>query len=185
MGFAVVLDTCTLYPAHLRDTLLRLAELGLYQPLWSKDILCELSTNLEVTAQVGAPAVKRLLSEMRGAFPEAQVDGYEDLIESMACHPKDRHVLAAAVRSKAGAIITFNLSDFPDTAIKPYEIEVIHPDDFLLDLLDLAPDLVIEELERQAQSNRRRPATLRELLDALSTIRITKFVEEVRGWEPG
>ncbi|MCY3563463.1 MAG: PIN domain-containing protein [Acidimicrobiia bacterium] len=185
MGFAVFLDTCTLYPAHLRDTFLRLAELGLYQPLWSCHILRELSSNLESTAQIDTVALERLLGEMRGAFPEAQVDGYEDLIESMACHPKDRHVLAAAVRGKAGAIVTFNLSDFPDTALKPYEIEVIHPDDFLLDLLDLAPDLVIEELERQAQANRRRPATLRELLDALSTIQINKFVEEVRGWKAG
>lgn len=46
MPFAVVLDTCVLYPAHLRDTLLRLAERGLYQALWSADILTELHRNL-------------------------------------------------------------------------------------------------------------------------------------------
>ena len=38
MAFEVVLDTCALYPAHLRDTLLRLAERGLYRALWSAEI---------------------------------------------------------------------------------------------------------------------------------------------------
>ncbi len=109
MAFAVVLDTCTLYPAHLRDTLLRLAELGLYRPMWSSDILRELSTNLENTARIDGQAVDRLLSEMSSSFPEAYIGGYEGLIDSMFCDPKDRHVLAVAVRGGAGAVVTFNL----------------------------------------------------------------------------
>ena len=46
MAFAVVLDTCVLYPANLRDSLLRLAEAGLYAPRWSAGIREELSRNL-------------------------------------------------------------------------------------------------------------------------------------------
>ena len=38
-------------------------------------------------------------SEMRRHFPEAWVEGFEDLIPAMANHPKDRHVAAAAVKS--------------------------------------------------------------------------------------
>jgi hypothetical protein len=44
--FAVVLDTCVIYPAHLRDTLLRQAERGLFRVLWSDEILDELQRNL-------------------------------------------------------------------------------------------------------------------------------------------
>lgn len=97
----------------------------------------------------------------------------------MQCDPQDRHVLAAAVRSRAGAIVTFNLSDFPDPAVGPYEIEVIHPDTFLLDLLDLAPDAVLAELERQARANRQSPKNLQELLHALTKVHVTQFAKEV------
>lgn len=65
--------------------------------------------------------------------------GHRSLIDGLTCHPKDRYVLAAAVRANAGAIITFNTTDFPDRSVEQYAIEVIHPDTFLLDLLDLAP----------------------------------------------
>lgn len=46
MPLEVVLDTCALYPAHLRDTLLRLAERGLYRALWSVENIEELERSL-------------------------------------------------------------------------------------------------------------------------------------------
>jgi hypothetical protein len=52
---------------------------------------------------------------MRDAFPDAEVRGYQDLIDSMTCHKKDRHVLAAVVRANVEVIVTFNLQDFPTT----------------------------------------------------------------------
>ena len=53
--------------------------------------------------------------------------------------PNDRHVLAAAVRAAAGAIVTFNLKDFPRNTLEPLGIEATHPDTFLLSQYDLAP----------------------------------------------
>ena len=179
MPFAVVLDTCVLYPAHLRDTLLRLAERGLYQALWSADILTELHRNL-VEVGIRSDTVDYLHAEMQGAFPEAEVTGYHTAMHSMTCDPKDRHVLAAAVRSDAAAIVTFNVADFPAPSVNPYKIDVVHPADFLLDLLDLAPSIVITELNSQATANRRAPKTLNGLLEALSRAGVPSFTDQAR-----
>jgi hypothetical protein len=84
----------------------------------------------------------------------------------LACDPKDRHVLAAAVRADAAAIVTVNIRDFPAPSVESFEIEIIDPDTFLLDQLDLAPAVVTDELSRQAAANRRQPKTLPSLLDA-------------------
>jgi predicted nucleic acid-binding protein len=177
--FAVVLDTCVLYPAHLRDTLLRLAERSLFRALWSPDIIEELHRNL-VEVGIEEHKLDNLLAVMGGAFPDAEVTGYRSLIEGLSCDPKDRHVLAAAVRADASAIVTFNIDDFPPASVEPFAIEVIHPDTFLLDQLDLAPVTVIEELTRQAQANRRDPKTLPSILDALARAGVESFADEVR-----
>lgn len=179
MPFAAVLDTCVLYPAHLRDTLLRLGERELYIPLWSEEILGELSRNLAGSG-MSSEAIEHLLAEMRFAFPEAAVTGYQPLIDSLECDPKDRHVLAAAVRSAAGALVTFNIRDFPATSVDRFAIDVLHPSEFLLDLLDLAPRLVINELTLQATSNSQQPKTLPQLLDTLGRSGAEPFAEEVR-----
>lgn len=44
--FPAFLDTCSIFPAYLCDTLLRLAEAGTYRPLWSAGVLEELQRNL-------------------------------------------------------------------------------------------------------------------------------------------
>lgn len=117
---------------------------------------------------------------MTRSFPDAEVAGHGALIHSMTCDPKDRHVLAAAVRSDAAAIVTFNMKDFPPDSTDPFEIDVNHPADFLLDLLDLAPTIVISVLEQQATADRRHPRTLNTLLDALTKAGVAGFADEVR-----
>jgi hypothetical protein len=102
------------------------------------------------------------------------------LIDQLTCDPKDRHVLAAAVRANAAAIVTFNRADFPAASLEPFDIEVIHPDSFLLDQLDLAPTAVLAELDRQAVANRRDPKTIRQILDALARAGAPAFADEVR-----
>ena len=179
MPYAVVLDACVLHPAHLRHTLLRLSERELFQPLWTSAILDELERSL---TKRGVPplSARRVVERMESAFESAMVRGYEPLTDSMTCHPKDRHVLAAAVHADAGAVVTFNVRDFPEDSLQPHSIDVIRPDDFLLDALDLDPSTVIEELRQQASANRISPHTLFEILDALSTAGTPRFADEIR-----
>lgn len=114
----VVLDTCVLFPNYLRDTLLRMAEAELYEPLWSADILEELRRN--IAEKVTAEKAKALVETMAGAFPDSLVGGYEKLVPTMTNDPpKDRHVLAAAVGGQAHAVVTLNVKDFPAAAADP------------------------------------------------------------------
>ncbi|QWQ42710.1 PIN domain-containing protein [Streptomyces sp. YPW6] len=174
----VLLDTCVLYPNYLRDTLLRLAEAELYEPLWSADILDEPTRN--VAERIGDQRAKGLVDVMAGAFPESLVSGYAALIPAMTNDPKDRHVLAAAIGGHAHAVVTLNLRDFPPAAADPYGIEVLHPDEFLLDMLDLAPVEVGIVLRAQVNSYRREPRDLHGLLDRISVGGAPQFAAEFR-----
>ncbi len=149
MAFRILLDACVLLPYQLCDLLLRLAEDDMYEPLWSGEILDEVERNLATTFKKTPEQARRRIGHMRAAFPFAAVDNYEVLMSAMTNHPKDRHVLAAAVRGGAAFIVTANLKDFPTDALARYDIEAIHPDDFLQDQLDLDPDRTIRCIAQQ------------------------------------
>ena len=183
MTFKAVLDACTLFPAHLRDTLLRLAERGLYAALWSDDILDELQRSL-VRRGISEVSVEKLLAALQRAFPESEVRGYRPLIQSMTCDHKDRHVLAAAVSAGADVVVTFNTADFPASSVDAHEIEVIEPDEFLLYLLDVDATAVIDELRAQAAANRHAPQTLSELAGALARAGVPRFAAQA-AWAGG
>jgi predicted nucleic acid-binding protein len=180
VAFSAVLDANVLYPFSLRDTLLRLAELELYTPLWSARILEEMTRNL-VERRITAEQAGRIEQAMRAAFEEAEVDPaeIERLEPAMTNHPKDRHVLAAAVAADSEVIVTFDLDDFPPHACEPLGVEATHPDDFLLDLYDLGPEAVRAALEQQAADLN--PAwPLDELLRALTTAGVPRFADAIR-----
>ena len=130
-AFVVVLDTCVLAPMPLCDTLLRLAEdPAFYMPRWSAGILEELRRVL-LRMQYSDAQAERRITAMQTAFEDACVTGYAELIPSMTNDEKDRHVLAAAVRAGAHAILTENVKHFPAESVEPYNIDVLTPDQFL------------------------------------------------------
>src|SRR4051812_12300579 len=109
--YIALLDACVLAPMPVADTLLRLAEESFFTPKWSATILTEIHRTL-IKFGYSAIQADRRIEIMRSAFPEALVTGYEDIIDAMKNDPKDRHVLAAAVRSEAHSIITVNKKHF-------------------------------------------------------------------------
>jgi predicted nucleic acid-binding protein len=162
MAFVVLYDACVLYPAPLRDLLLRLANTGIVRARWSEPILDECFRNIvEQRPELKPEALARTRKLMTEAVPDCIVTGFETLVDGLVLpDPDDRHVLAAAVRAGAQAIITFNLKDFPDEALSQYSTEAKHPDDFLLNTIDLAPGTVAQVLTEQAGALKNPPRTV-------------------------
>lgn len=183
MAFPAFLDTCALFSSTLRDTLLWVAEEQVFSPLWSADVLAELAAVLEREADVEPSKVARLIDLMQRAFPTAEVTDYGLLVGAMTCHPKDRHVLAAAVVGGAQVLVTFNLKDFPAPSAAVHGVEVVTPDEFLLDQLDLYPGRVGRALVGQLTAARRPPLTMGQLLGRLARAGVPAFADEARRHE--
>ena len=84
-------------------------------------------------------ALRRTCELMAKAVPDSVVHGWQSIEPGLKGLPDahDRHVLAAAICGHADAIVTFNLGDFPAEVLAPFGVEAQHPDDFLLNQLDL------------------------------------------------
>lgn len=180
MTFPVFLDTCVRYPATLCDTLLRIAERGVYRPPWSEGVLGELTRNLAKIPTVGDLGAIRRIDFMRGAFEDAMLTGYDELAPGLTCDRKDAHVLAAAIVSECQVIVTFNTKDFPPESVATHDLEVVHPDDFLLDQLDLYPSIVLNVLKSQSESSTRPSLTLPGLITSPGHGGLPKFAAELR-----
>jgi hypothetical protein len=87
-------------------------------------------------------------------FPDAWISGYESLTPKMMNDVKDRHVVACAVQIGARLIVTFNVRHFPAVALDPLLIEAQHPDDFLVNMYRLHPEILVHVLHEQARAIR-------------------------------
>lgn len=166
MAFTVVYDACVLYPVRLRDFLLRAGytpQLNL-RARTSTTILDELGRALVEHGAMDATRWPSHRAQIESAIQDFLVDGYESLIDSIELPDRDdRHVVAAAIRCQASAVITFNLKDFPTDALEPFDVEAIHPDDFCLSLIEQSGVACIELIHDQLAALRRPPISLDEL----------------------
>lgn len=148
---------------------MHLGLVGLYQPKWSYCIHDEWCRNLLLNRpDINSQALERTVELMNAALPDANVTGYESLINHLQLPDEnDRHVLAAAIRAKAEVIVTLNQKDFPASILSSFDIEALHPDEFIFDLFDLNHALALEAVRRQRHSLRHPPLTTDEFLEML------------------
>ncbi len=155
--FTVVYDACVLFPAPLRDFLMRLALTDLFRARWSAQIHEEWMRNvLAKRPDLQRAQLERTRDLMNSHVRDCLVQDFEHLIPGIDLpDADDRHVLAAALHCGAQQIISFNLKDFPDAVLQRYQMQAIHPDEFIMELLDLDSAKVLQaaSLQRRALKN--------------------------------
>jgi len=184
--FTALLDANVLYPAPLRDFLLRLVEVELYTPKWTNEIQEEWVRNVLLNRpDLIKERLERTVQAMNSAFPDSNIINYEDLITGLSLPDEnDRHVLAAAIRGKVDVIITFNLDDFPSDYLKKFDIEPQHPDVFISNIISLDKVKLFQALTNQVNSLKSPPRTEDEVLESLKKCGLSKCIKHLRDINP-
>lgn len=136
----VLADANVLYSRVLRDYLLYAADEQVIAISWSAEIIREVTEHLaENVPGFDAEAGRRLVVAMNDAFPYAEIEpgtgDYLELADVPLPDDGDRHVLAATLAAEATVLCTWNTKDFPSAAVGEYGIEVVTPDELLIQLI--------------------------------------------------
>lgn len=184
MRFVVIYDACVLYPAPLRDLLMRLAKTDLFAARWTTQIHDEWIRNLLAARPELADKLLRTAELMNRAVPDALVTDYEPLIDGLCLpDPDDRHVLAAAIRAGAQLIVTFNLKDFPESESGRFGVEAIHPDLFITQQFDLHEGKILDAVRAHRRALRNPTRSVDEYLDTLAKQKLVVTAERLRSFE--
>ena len=178
---SVVLDSCVLYSALLRDYFMRLS-VRLFQPKWTEAIHVEWIRSVqENRPEISGEKLIHTRNLMNKNGRDCIVTDYESLIPRlMLPDPGDRHVLAAAIKSESSLIVTFNLSDFPDKTLEVYNIRAIHPDDFALKLFEDDHDTFLELTKRHRIGLINPPYCVEEYVNNLAKSGLIKTADVLR-----
>lgn len=154
--FKAVLDTNVIFPIVIRDLLFWFAFYELYTPKWSATIFEEWK-DVMIRKGLSETEANKRIQRANNAFPDALVTNYQSMIDSLTLPDlKDRHVLAAAIKSSAHVIVTQNLKDFPEEYLNSYSIKAKSADDFLTDIIDLNPEIAVKAFKEMVL-NRKNP----------------------------
>jgi len=182
--FSVLFDACVFFPAPLRDFLLTLAETELFRARWTDQIHEEWTRNLLLRRpDLNPERLKQTCRTMNQFFPDSLIQGYEDLIPHLTLPDQnDRHVLAAAIRGRCEIIVTLNLKDFPPSVLNEYDIEAQHPDDFVLNTMELGMDSVLSAIRKQRARLKNPPKTAEEYLETLERQGLPMTYQRLKGY---
>ena len=176
------LDANVLYPAPLRDLLMRLALSGLCRAKWSYWVHEEwIGAVLKNRPDLVREQLERTRALMDRHAEDCLVQNFEPLIDALDLpDPDDRHVLAAAICGRADVIVTRNVSDFPADRLAPFGIEAQHPDAFVSHLLDIDAEAVVAAARQHRASLKRPPMTVDVYLQTLERQGLASTVAALR-----
>jgi hypothetical protein len=177
----VVFDACILYPFHLRNIVVQAAVDRLVEARWTDAIHDEWIRNLAAgTPNIPIERLQTTRRLMNTALPAAISSGYEDLIPTVSLpDPNDRHVVAAAIAAGASVILTWNLRDFPATALKKHGLRRQTPDTFLADVYDQARDLAVSSLAHARRNLNKSRVSASDFIDIPGEQKLTQFVTQL------
>ena len=160
---------------------MHLALADLYEAKWTNEIHDEWIRNvLANRSDLKRQQLERVRNLMNAHVLNCLVDGYDHLIPSLKLPDEhDRHVLAAAICAQASIIITYNLRDFPAKALDKYKVTAIHPDDFLVKLIDHYPDTMCAAIRRLRIGLKKPPTNIKQYLAILEKQSLPKTVSKL------
>lgn len=172
--YTAFIDACTLVSVWRRNLLLTLAEAEFFRVRWSEKVLEETEraiTRLMDERDIADSKTRaaQSVASMRAAFPEALVEDF-GLFEATSYGLPDRndeHVLAAAIKTQAQALVTENLSDFPASVLAPLAIEARSADDFIADTIALEEGRAVAAINRMRLRLKRPELTPEDMLRSL------------------
>lgn len=152
------------------------------QAKWTEQILDEVFDNLkEKRPDLEAGKLERTRELMGRSVRDCLVVGYEPIIDVLTLpDSSDRHVLAAAIKARAQLIVTSNLRDFPADVLGQWNVEAKHPDEFILDQIDLNRQVVYGAVQRIADSWREPAGTVEDVLSSLHRCGLIESVAVLR-----
>jgi len=179
----ILLDTCVLYPTVMREVLMKLAEAGTFEPLWSEMIEREWAHTAEKHETGAGAFAEGEIALLNARWPKARIRYGEGLERRLWLpDPGDIHVLAAAVAGSADAIMTLNKKDFPGQILAEEGLSLIDPDAFARGVWASEPELVqviVGQIVQKARALSGQDWTARALLKKARLPRLAKAVSQV------
>jgi predicted nucleic acid-binding protein len=174
---SVYADTNAHFPYYLSDLLLWLSFDGVIRLLWSEYMLNELERVIarqrfrrgrvrQVAAVQSQWAAVRGSHLAKDEVPRTQWEPH--LIGLRGPDTDDYPHMAAAIAGGASVLITYNLKDFKEEQFTAHGIVVATPDNFLCDLLEREPEVVLAMVRDRFTSFNTPTLTYSEYLNLLS-----------------
>lgn len=183
--FTAFIDANVFYGARLRSLVLFVAQTKIFRARWSEQVHDEWVRNLiKKRPELKPENLAGTRAKMNAAVPDCIVTGYEPLIGCIELpDPNDRHVVAAAIMTRANVIVTFNERDFPADVLEGFRLHTKHPDEFLIEALNLAPSLFVGAVREDFRHYVDPQLAYADYLESLAKAGVPQIADILKGFE--